>query len=82
VSQAVDLLPRGHVRLDRMNLLDLRLTRRFTARGARFEGVADVYNLLNTDVPVAEVETVGGSLRRPVAIVDGRLLRLGVKLNF
>jgi hypothetical protein len=82
VSQAVDLLPRGHVRLDRMNLLDLRLTKRFHAGGVRLEGVADVYNVLNSDVPVAEVETVGGSLARPVSILDGRLLRLGLKLNF
>jgi hypothetical protein len=44
--------------------------------------VADLYNLLNSNATIAEVETVGTSLGRPSAIVDGRLLRLGVQWRF
>jgi hypothetical protein len=82
VTQSVNLLPRGEVRLQRANLLDFRLSRIFSAGARRFEALADIYNVLNSNATTGEVQAVGSSLGRPDGIVDGRLLRLGVQIKF
>jgi hypothetical protein len=82
VTQAVDLVERGSVRLERMNLLDVRFEKVFKVGKLELSPVADVYNLLNSNVSTSEVTAVGGSLGRPSAILDGRFMRLGAKLNF
>jgi len=82
VTQAVDLVERGSVRLERMNLLDLRFERGFKLGRVELSPVADIYNVLNSNVSTSEVTAVGGSLGRPSAILDGRFMRLGAKLNF
>jgi hypothetical protein len=82
VTQQVDLIPRGDTRLDRSALLDLRASKVFRFGQHRLEAVADLYNVLNSNASTAEVEAVGTSLGRPSAIVDGRLLRLGVQWRF
>jgi hypothetical protein len=82
VSIPIDLQPRGESRLDRLNQLDLRIEKQFRVGAAKFSAVADIYNLLNTNVTSAEVEAVGATLGRPVSILDGRLFRVGGKLTF
>jgi hypothetical protein len=82
VTQAVDLVERGSVRLERMNLLDLRIEKVFKLGRMELSPVADIYNVLNSNVSTSEVTAVGGSLGRPSAILDGRFMRLGAKLNF
>jgi hypothetical protein len=82
VTQAVDLIERGDARLDRSTLVDLRVAKIFRIGGHRLEGVADLYNVLNSNAATGAVQAVGASLGRPDAIVDGRLLRLGVQWRF
>ena len=82
VTQAVDLVERGSVRLERMNLLDLRFEKVFRLGRTQLSPVADIYNVLNSNVSTSEVTAVGSSLGRPSAILDGRFMRLGAKLNF
>ena len=82
VSMPVDVVERGSVRAERLNQVDMRVGRVFQTGRTKFEAIADVYNLLNDDSPTAEVETVGSSLGRPSSILDGRLLRLGLKITF
>jgi hypothetical protein len=82
VTQAVDLVERGSVRLERMNLLDLRFERMIKLGKMQLSPVADIYNVLNSNVSTSEVTAVGTSLGRPSAILDGRFMRLGAKLNF
>ena len=82
VTVQVKLVPAGEYRLETFTLLDFRLSKLFRIRGATLEGIADVYNLLNSNAPVGEVQVWGSSLGRPSSIVDGRLARLGLQLRF
>jgi hypothetical protein len=64
-------------------LLDLRVSRTFKlARGVQFEPIVDLYNILNENASVAEVEIVGPALGQISENVDGRLLRFGVRMSF
>ena len=36
----------------------------------------------NVNTPVSEVQSVGTSLGRPTTILDGRMVRVGVKFDF
>ncbi len=82
VTQVVQVLPRGEVRLDRFNILDLRFSKTFRIKGTTLEGIADLFNVLNANATTGEVQTVGSSLGRPSEILDARMLRLGVQFRF
>jgi hypothetical protein len=82
VSQTVQLVPRGEVRLDRFDLLDLRVSKIFGSGTRQIEALADVFNVLNNNATTGEVQTVGSSLGRPSEIIGGRLLRLGLQIKF
>jgi Carboxypeptidase regulatory-like domain len=82
VTQSVNLVPRGEFRLPRATLLDFRLAKSFTLAGSKLEGIADVYNVLNSHAITSAVQTVGPALGQVGEIVDGRLLRLGVQWRF
>jgi hypothetical protein len=82
-SQDVLLVPTGDVRKPNQTLLDLRFGRRFQgARGLSLEPLIEVYNALNENASVAEVETVGTALGRISRNIDGRLVRFSVKVSF
>lgn len=83
VSQDVLLLPTGGVRKPDQSLLDLRVGRRFAlGRGATAEPLLEVYNVLNENASVTEVEQVGDALGRISRNLDARLVRLGFKITF
>jgi hypothetical protein len=82
VTQAVDLLPAGDVRLPMRQLLDLRFGKLFRTPFGNFEGMADLYNVFNSDATIGEVTAVGPSLGQASEVVQGRLLRLGVQWKF
>jgi hypothetical protein len=82
-SQDVLLAPTGDVRKPNQTLLDLRLGRRFHgARGLSLEPLVEIYNVLNENASVAEVETVGTALGRISRNIDGRLVRFSLKVSF
>lgn len=82
-SQDVQLVPAGDFRKPDQTLLDVRVGRRFRQAGSlTFEPLFEVYNLLNENASVTEVETVGPALGRISRNIDGRLVRLGVKVSF
>lgn len=82
VSQSVALVPRGEYRLENNKLVDVRFAKVFRGRGIRFEAVADIYNLLNSNATTGEVTTVGPSLGRPSSILQARFVRLGIQMKF
>jgi carboxypeptidase family protein/TonB-dependent receptor-like protein len=82
VTQAVDLLPAGDVRLPMRQLLDLRFAKIFRTPIGNLEGMADLYNVFNSDATISEVTAVGPSLGQASEVVQGRLLRLGVQWKF
>jgi hypothetical protein len=81
-SVTVPLIPPGSSYLDRWNQIDVRLARKFTLRGLQGQGQFDIFNLLNSNSILGEVETFGPSLHRPNAILQGRLFAAGMQLNF
>ena len=82
-SQDVQLVPAGEYRKPSQTLVDLRIGRRFSgARAFTFEPLFEIYNLLNENASVTEVETVGPALGRISRNIDGRLIRLGLKVTF
>jgi len=82
VSFPVNVVPRGEVRYDPVHLLDLRLSKRVRLGASQIEFLADVYNVLNSSAVTGEVGAIGSSLGVPSSIVDGRLLRVGLKFTF
>jgi len=81
-SVTVPLIPPGSKYLDRWNQIDVRVARKFAVRGIQAQGQFDIFNLLNGNSILGEVETFGTSLHRPTAILQGRLFAAGVRLNF
>lgn len=83
VSQRVILVPAGEVRKDNITVLDLRLSKRFKLRnGMTLEPTLDVYNVLNENGALIEVETVGPALGRISRNVDGRTVRFAGRIQF
>jgi hypothetical protein len=82
VNQRVLLRAAGEVRKESLSLLDFRLAKRFTLGDVAFEPTLDLYNVLNENAALSEVETVGPALGRIARNVDGRTVRLGVRVQF
>ena len=76
------LLAPGAEYLDRWNQVDISIKRRFRAGGVDFLPSLDLYNVNNSSVVLGEVETYGPSRGRPLTILGGRLMRLGVLVRF
>ena len=81
-SVTVPLIAPGSSYLDRLNQVDVRLARKFTVRRVQAQGQFDIFNVLNANTILGEVETFGTSLHRPTAILQGRLFAAGVQLTF
>lgn len=81
-SVTVPLIKPSSQYLDRWNQIDVRLARKFTIRGVQAQGQVDVFNLLNANSVLGEVETFGTSLHRPTSILQGRLIAAGVQMSF
>ncbi len=82
VTQNVQVAPRGEFRYPWQNLVDIRFTKAFRTTRLRIEPTIDVFNIFNNNAVTSAVTTVGTSLGRPSAIVMGRLVRLGGRINF
>lgn len=83
LSQAINLVKPGSERLPALNLMDLRFSRPFmVGERWKFEPMADVYNVLNVNTPYTAVTTVGPNLGHYSANTEGRILKLGLKVDF
>jgi hypothetical protein len=71
----------------RVNQLDVRLTRTFKLGGnRRIQGNFDIYNITNSSTVVSYINTYALSgtnrWRQPAQILDARLLKFGVQIDF
>jgi hypothetical protein len=83
VNQLVNLTAAGDTRKPNINLLDLRVSKQFKMSGTlKIEPILDLYNITNNNAAVTQVQTVGPALGHISETVDGRLLRLGLKIAF
>ena len=71
--------------LDKVNQLDLRLAKAFQFGDTRLEGLFDLYNITNGN-PVMKYNAAYGSTGErwllPLANLPGRMMRLGVQIDF
>ena len=81
-SRDIQLIAPGTSYHGRWNQLDISLKRRFRAGGVDFLPSLDLYNLNNSSAVLVEDENWGNSLYRPLVLLGGRLMRLGVLIRF
>jgi hypothetical protein len=82
----VPLVPPQTLFTDRSTQLDLRVSKRIRLKGKmRLDANFDVYNVLNSNSIITVVSTYGPRWQQPSgvsAILEGRLIQLGGRLNF
>ena len=66
----------------RINQLDVRAAKIFRVGRARIQGNFDIYNLLNANPILALITTYGPRWLEPTQILDARLVKFGVQLEF
>ena len=66
----------------RLNQLDLRLSKTFRLGSNRLQGMLDLYNLFNARTPQAIIDTYGPLFMRPFSLLGGRLWKFGVQVDF
>lgn len=82
-NQSVSLLPRDEFRRGALRLLDIRFSKAFRLGGStKIEPLIEVYNVLNKNSSITEVETVGPSLGFVTESVTARVVKTGLKFNF
>jgi hypothetical protein len=81
-SVTVPLIEPGTKFLKRWNQIDVRLAKKFQIRNMQVQGQLDIFNLINASSILGEVETLGSTLGRPTAILQGRLIAIGAQVNF
>jgi hypothetical protein len=70
-------------RLDRKHQVDLRLSKIFRLGGSkRLQANFDVFNALNANTVLTEVQTFGSRLRVATSQLPGRLVQFGAQLSF
>ena len=67
---------------DRINQVDLRLSRPLKIRTVRVSANLDLYNVFNQNTPLVINTAYGDNWLRPTQIMDGRLAKFGVQVDF
>jgi hypothetical protein len=67
---------------DRITQLDMRITKIFALNDVRLRAMVDIYNLVNAGTVTSENQRFGSTWLFPRSILDGRLVRFGVQLDF
>ena len=79
----VPLIAPGTMFGDTLNQVDLRLSKVFVLPGSRrVQALVDLYNLLNANPVLALNTTYGSQWQRPTQILQGRLLKFGIQIDF
>jgi hypothetical protein len=81
-SVTVPLTAPGAQYLPRWNQLDISFRRNFVVGRTRVAPALDVFNLLNSNVVLAQNQAFGSSLGQPTNILQPRLIRLSAQLKF
>jgi hypothetical protein len=81
-SVTINLIPPGSQYLDRWNQVDLSFRKVFTLGRYRVDGALDMFNALNSNVVLSQNQAFGSTLGQPLAVLQGRLLRLSSQIKF
>jgi hypothetical protein len=66
----------------RINQVDLRGTKLFRFGGSRLQMNVDLYNLFNTNTPVTFIGVYNARWGQPTQILDGRLVKFSMQMDF
>ena len=78
----VDLLNPGQMYGDRITQFDMRFAKLLRFGRTRTNVGIDIYNVLNSNVPLTYVTTYGANWLRPNSILDARFVKLSAQLDF
>ncbi len=78
----VNLQAPGTSYLDRWNELDLSFRKVFQVGKYRVDGALDMFNALNSNVVLSQNQAFGSTLGQPLAVLQGRLLRISSQIKF
>ena len=81
-SQSVIVAPRGDVRFPSVFQFDLSLRRPVRLQSTTFEPRIDFYNLTNGNTVLNRVTVLGPAYGRASDIQRGRLIKLGIQVEF
>ena len=80
---SVSLIPPGTMYGDRLHQVDLRVSKSVPfGGGRRVQGMIDLYNLFNGSAVISQNNTYGSAWLRPTQILQARLLKFGVQVDF
>ena len=79
---AVPLVPDQTLFIDRVNQLDLRVTKHFNIGNTRMSTFADIFNVFNADTIIAINGTYGSRWQNATNIMSGRYARFGAQFDF
>ncbi len=78
----LDMIAPGTLYGDRLNQLDLRGTKNFRMNGVSLKAMVDLYNALNANPVITQNNTYGLAWQRPTLILQPRLVKFSVQMNF
>ncbi|MCC7240415.1 MAG: TonB-dependent receptor [Acidobacteria bacterium] len=81
-SQSVMVDPRGTIRFPNVSQVDMSVRKGVRLAGSRLSARLDVYNLLNRSAITSRITTLGPTYHRASAIQRGRLVKLGLSVDF
>ncbi len=78
----VNVLDAGELYGDRITQLDMRIAKLVTFGGTRTNVGIDIYNLLNSNVPLGYITTYGPTWGRPNSVLDARFAKISAQFEF
>jgi hypothetical protein len=81
-QQTVHLIEPGSFYGDRLNQIDLRLTKIVNVGKGRLDLNVDFYNAFNSDAVVAELGSVGPVWRLPLTVIQPRFVKFAARWDF
>jgi hypothetical protein len=82
-TATIPLIPPATEYGDRLNQLDLRVTKRFRLpQGRSIQGNVDLYNSLNSDAMIGQVLTYGPIWLKPSNVLQARFVKFSLQFQF
>ena len=78
----VSLVPGDTFYEDRFTQVDFRVSKLVNAGGVRIRGEIDLYNMFNSGAVLSQSTSWGRSWLRPRSILGGRIIKVGMQLDF
>ena len=81
-TTSVAIEPRATTRLPNLNQLDMSFRKAFRSGGKVYQPRLDIYNLANSSTIIARSTTLGPSYLAVNGIQRGRMIKLGMHVDF